>query len=135
MSTSLHKHGVETLAQAEEEVVLSRLYSNSDALPQGATIQLMKYTDHCYKNNETQLSTLSFDGWSHDPVLYKGQSGRLRQTVTLHCSAVVNVATIRKSTTNKALNRPPKIFAKSTPQDVVSVDRYSDHNVEQPRFL
>lgn len=122
---------METLAQAEEEVLLSRLYSNSDALPQGTTMQLTKYIGQCYKNNETQLSTLSFDGRGHDPVLFKGQRGRLHQTVTLHCSAVVNVATINKATSNKAFQISPlKLFAKSTPQDVVSMDRYTDCNVE-----
>lgn len=51
--------------------------------------------------------------------------------MTLHCSAMVNVATIKKSTSNKAFQTNLlKSFVKSTPQDVVSMDMYTDHNVE-----
>ena len=73
--------------------MLSKLFCTSDFVSQGITIQLKKYIDRCYKSNETQLSTLSFDGRGRDPVLFKGKLlGRPDEEVKLKCNAVVNIS-------------------------------------------
>ena len=60
--------------------------------------------DRSYKISETQFSTLSFDGWVEDPVLFKGQHvGRLDAVVNLQCSTVVNIGAIKKSKPEKLL--------------------------------
>lgn len=135
LEISEKKHDPEVLAQADEEHVLSRLFRNSDALPQGTTIELKRYMDRCYKNNETQLTTLSFDGWSNDPVLFKGQLlGRPGEKLALQCSAVVNIAAIKRSKTETLSRVNPRslsqLWSRETPQKVVSLDRYISHNVK-----
>ena len=129
------KHDLEVIAKADEELVLSRLFSNSDALSQGTTIELKRYIDRSYKNNETQFSTLSFDGWGDDPVLFKGQLlGRLDAVLNLQCSAVVNIGAIKKSKSEKLRRASPNkistLWAKAAPQQVISTDRYISQDVK-----
>ena len=127
------KHDLEVIAEADEKLVLSRLFSNSDALPQGTTIELKRYIDRAYKNNETQFSTLSFDGWNDDPVLFKGQLLGRNHEVTLRCSAVVNIGAIKKSKSQKLFrvpNKVSKLWASPAPQQVVSTDRYISQDVK-----
>ena len=129
------RHDLETVAQADEDLVLSRLFPGSNALSQGTTFELKRYVDRCYKNNETQLSTLSFDGCSGDPVLFKGQLlGRPDEKVTLQCSAVVNITAIRRTRCEKLFGVSPKkmskMWAKDTPQYVVARNRYISHDVK-----
>ena len=134
LHVSEKKHDLEILAEADEELVLSRLFCNSDALPQGTTIELKRYIDRCYKNNETQLSTLSFDGWGNDPVLFKGQLlGKTDEVVTLQCSAVVNIAALRRHKGEKLLGIRKglsNLWTKASPQVVVSTDRYISQDVK-----
>ncbi|DBA79611.1 TPA: hypothetical protein ACH3X1_008296 [Trebouxia sp. C0004] len=113
------------IAKADEELVLSRLFSNSDALSQGTTIELKRYIDRSYNNNETQFSTLSFDGWGDDPVLFKGQLlGRLDAAVKLQCSAVVNIGAMKKKKSEQLLRANPsktsKLWAKVAPQQTAN---------------
>lgn len=129
------KHDLELVAQVDEDLVLSRLFPGSNALSQGTTIELKRYVDRCYKNNETQLSTLSFDGYSGDPVLFKGQLlGRADEKVTLQCSAVVNITAIRRTRCEKVFGvnskKMSKLWGRETPQDVVARNRYISHDVK-----
>ena len=129
------KHSLEISAKADEELELSRLFSNSDAQSQGTTVELKRYMDRSYKISETQFSTLSFDGWVEDPVLFKGQHvGRLDAVVNLQCSAVDNIGAIKKSKPEKLLranpNKMSKLWAKAAPQQVISRDRYISQDVK-----
>ncbi len=139
MHVSENKHDLEIIAQADEELVLSRLFSKSDALPQGTNIELKRYVDRAYKNNETQFSTLSFNGWNEDPVLFKGQLMGGSDGVTLRCSDVVIIGAIKKSKPQKLLRANPnklsKWWASVTPQKVVSSVRYISQDVKLCRVL
>lgn len=129
------KHELETVAQVDEELVLSSLFPGSNALSQGTTFELKRYVDRCYKNNETQLDTLSFDGLRSDPVLFKGQLlGRHDEEVALQCRAVVSVTAFRRIRCEKLIGvsakKMSKLWAKDTPQHVVARNRYISHDVK-----
>ena len=130
------QHDTEVLAKADEEIVLSRLFCNSDAFSQGTSIQMKRYLDRCFKCNETQTSTLSFDGWSDDPVLFKGEVyGPPDDVVQIKCSAVVNIAAVKKSQAGRVasfqkLANPKKWFARTAPQEVAVKDRFVEKDLK-----
>ena len=88
------------LANAEEELVLTRLIKNSDAFPHATTFQLRRYTDRCVKNKENldEMSNLTFNGASDDPILLKGEVSADDHLIVLYCTAKLNVAVIKRST-------------------------------------
>jgi len=88
------------LADAEEELVLTRLSMNSDAFPHGTTFQLRRYIDRCAENKENldEMSNLTFNGASDDPILLKGEVSADDHSIVLYCKAKLNVAVIKRST-------------------------------------
>ncbi len=95
------------LADADEDLVLTRFIVNSNAFPIGTAFQLRRYADRCAKNEENldDMSILTFNGAS-DPILLRGDVSTDDHSIVLYCKAKLDVAVIKSSTLGVLRGRP-----------------------------
>lgn len=95
------------LADADEDLVLTRFIVNSNAFPIGTAFQLRRYADQCAKNEENldDMSILTFNGAS-DPILLRGDVSTDDHSIVLYCKAKLDVAVIKSSTLGVLRGRP-----------------------------